>query len=116
METAEEFNDTLHAETGSSVHRCSIFEGIDVVLDLFDRDAETLGSLSQHSRVMHSLSSARDLFAAHEEVIRVSVVRINWVNHGVEGSRVDWVSVKHVEVSVVFCLHKRTQCLLCLSR
>ena len=105
MEATEELNDALEAETCSCVHRSTVLKRIDVIFDLLDRYASGLGPLSKHYWVMNTLSSARDFFTTHEKVVRVCVVGVSRVNHGVEGPRVDGVPVQHVEVSVVLGSH-----------
>jgi hypothetical protein len=82
------------------VGRCTILEGIDVILNGRDRDLVCGGSLCKELGVVNTLSSRSDLLTTHEEVVRVCVIRVARVNHGVEGTSIDWVSVKHVEVGL----------------
>ena len=112
MEATEELNDALEAETCSRMHWSTVLKRIDVVFDLLDRDAHGLGPLSKHCWVMNTLSSARDLLTTHEKVVRVCVVGVSWVNHGIEGPCVDRVPVQHVEVSVVLGPHQCAKCFL----
>ena len=115
MQAAEELDNTLEAEACSSVCRGTILEGFDVVFDGLNRNAEGLGSFSQHNWVVDSLSTTRDFFSAHEEVIRVCVVGVSWVNHSVERSCIDGISIQHVEVSVVLISNQSAKSFLCLS-
>ena len=55
---------------------------------------------------MNSLSSRYNLLTSHEEIIRVSVVRVSRVEHGIEWSDSSWVTVKHVEISIILLSDK----------
>ena len=112
MEATEELDNALEAETCSRVHRGTVLKCINVVFDLLDRDAHGLGPLSKHCWVMNTLCSTRDFFTTHEKVVRVCVVGVSWVNHGIEGPSVDRIPVQHVEVSVVLCPHQGAKCFL----
>ena len=115
VKPTEELDDTLESKSGTSMSRCSILESIDVILNGRDRDAEGLSSLGKHLRVMHSLGTTGDLLSAHEEVIGVCIVGIIGVDHGVEGTCIDWVAVKHIEISVIFVFDETTEGFLGLS-
>ena len=94
--------------------RCAILEGIDIFLNGSDRDLVCGGSLSKELGVMNSLSSRSDLLTTHEEVVRVSVVRVAWVNHSVEGTCIDRVPIKHVKVGLELFAHELAEDLLVL--
>lgn len=115
LKTAEEFHDTLETEACTGMGGSTVLERIDVVLDGLDGDALGRGSLGEHDRVVHSLSSRGDLLSAHEEIVRVGVVLVMRVKHGVEGASIDGVAVKHVEVSIVLLPDEATESLLGLS-
>ena len=115
MKAAEELNDTLETEASSSMRRCTILESIDVVFDLLDWNSAGLSSLCQHLRVVNTLRSTGDLFTSHEEVVRVGVVGVIRVEHGVEGAGVDGVAVKHVEIGVMSFLDETSESLLGFS-
>ena len=99
----------------AAVGRRSILEGIDVVLDGLNRDLEVLGAFNEHGWVVDSLSAGGDLLTAHEEVVRVRVVRISRVQHCVERSGCSRIAVKHVEVGAELFLHDLAKSFLILS-
>uniref|UniRef100_A0A7S3CR00 Uncharacterized protein n=1 Tax=Strombidium rassoulzadegani TaxID=1082188 RepID=A0A7S3CR00_9SPIT len=115
VEVAVELDDSFEAEAGSSVGGGSVLEGVDVVLNGVDGDAEVLGSLGEHLGVVDSLGSAGDLLSPHEEVVRVGVVGVGGVQHRVEGAHGRGVAVEHVEVGVVLLPHQLAQGLLSLG-
>lgn len=47
-------------------------------------DAVDLGTLNQEVWIVDSLSTGQDFFASHKHVVRVGVLRVMWVRHGVE--------------------------------
>jgi len=65
---------------------------------------------------VNTLGTRGDLLTAHEEIVRVSVVGVLRVKHGVEGTSIGGVTVKHVEVSVMFLSDETAESLLSLSR
>jgi len=73
------------------------------------------GSLSEELRVMNTLSSRSDFFSSHEEIVRVCVVRVMRVNHSVEWTSVDGVSVQHIEISLILLTDKFSKNFLILS-
>ena len=105
VESTEELDYAFEAETCSRVRRCTVLESFNVVFNLLDRYALGLCSFGQHCWVVHSLCSARDFLSTHEKVVRVGVVGIIWVYHGVERPRVDRIPIQHVKVSVVLGPH-----------
>ena len=95
--------------------RCTILKRIDVVFDLLDGNTQSLSSLCQHGWIMNTLCATCDFLTTHEEIVRVGIVRISWVNHSVEGSSIDWIAIQHVEVSVILFLDKTSKLLLSIS-
>ena len=95
--------------------RCAVLEGIDVVLNGRDGNLVCGGSLSKELRVVDTLGSRGDLLTTHEEVVRVCVVRVDGVNHSVEGTSIDWVAVKHVEVGLELIADELSKDLLVLG-
>lgn len=116
MKVAIEFDDSLKTETSTTVSWSTIFKGIDVVLDGVNWDLPELGSLDKHFWIVDSLGTTCDFFTSHEEIVGVSIVRVSWVQHSVEWSNGSWVTVEHIEISVVFLLHKFTESFLRKSR
>ena len=116
LKTAEEFHDALETEACTGMGGSTVLERIDVVLDGLDGDALGRGSLGEHDRVVHSLSSRGDLLSTHEEIVRVAVVRIVWVQHGVEGSDGGGVSIEHVEIGIMLILDDLAEGSLSFSR
>ena len=104
MQSTKKLDDTLQAESCASMIRSTILKRLDVVFDLLDRNAQPLGSLSQHSWVMDTLCATSYFLTAHEEIVRIRVLGIIWVNHSVEGASIDWISVQHEEISVILLL------------
>jgi hypothetical protein len=105
MEVAVELDDSLHAKTGTTMSWGTVLEGVNVVLDGVDWDFKMLGSLDEHLWDVDSLSSRSDLLTSHEEIVRVGVVGVSWVQHCIEWTGIGWVSIEHVEISLVFLLH-----------
>jgi len=93
---------------------CTIFECLNIVLDGVNWDIEMFSSLCEHHWVMDTLSSRSDLFSSHEKVIGVGVVWIMRVKHGVEWSSIGWISVQHVEISVILLSYESSKSFLSL--
>ena len=56
MQVAVELDDSLKAESSTTVRMSSILEAVNVVLNRVDWDVKMLGSFSKHLWVMDSLS------------------------------------------------------------
>ena len=97
------------------MRRSSILKGINVLLDGLNWDLVGLSSFSQEFWFVDPLGTTGDLFTSHEEIIRVGVVGVNWINHGIEGSGICGVSVKHVEISIILFQDQSTKDFLILS-
>ena len=94
------------------MRRSSVLEGINILLDGVHRDIVGCCSLSQECRVMDSLSAGGNLLASHEEVVAVSVVGVIRVQHSVEWTSIGWISIEHVEVSIVLFTNNSAKLLL----
>ena len=114
-DTAVELDYTLETNTAATMGRSSILEGIDVILDGCQRDLVNGCTLSQELGVVDTLSTTGDLLTSHEEIIRVCVVRVFRVDHGIEGASIGRVAVEHVEIGVKFLLDNAAEGLLVLS-
>ena len=115
VQVAIELHDSLETEASTTMCRRTIFEGVNVVLDRGHWYAEVLGTFGQHFWVVNTLSATGDLLAPHEEVIRVGIVGVMWIQHSVKWSGSSWITVKHVEISVVFLFDEAAESLLSLS-
>lgn len=80
----------------------SVFEAVNIVLNGFWVNSFLDGSLSKNDRVMNSLGPAEDFFSSHEEIVRAGEVRVIFTNSSIERSCLNWISVEHIEVSIVF--------------
>ena len=114
-DAAEQFDHSFQANTTSTVGRCSILECINVILNSVEWYFVGCSSLSEEFGVMNSLRSRCDLFATHEEIVRIGVVGIVRVQHCVEWTSICRVSVQHVKVSVIFFFDKFSECLFGVS-
>jgi len=109
VQIAVELDNSLKAESCSSMSWGTVLEGLNIVGDSMNWDFKMLGSLCEHFWVMNSLGSSGNLFSSHEEIVRVGVVWISWVQHGIEWSSIGWISVEHVEISFILILDEFTQ-------
>ena len=116
VQVAIELHDSLETEASATMCRCTILEGVNVVLDRGHWYAEVFGTLGQHFWFVNTLSTTSDLLAPHEEVIRVGIIRVVWIQHSVKWSGSSWITVEHVEISVVFLFDETTKSLLSFSR
>lgn len=91
--------------------RSAVFEGVNIFLNSCNGDAVVGSTLSQEFWVVDSLSTTGNFLTSHEEVVRVSVVGVLRVNHGIERSSIGRISVEHIEVSVELLLHDLTESL-----
>ena len=80
----------------------SVFEAVNIVFNGLWVNSLGNSSFSQDDWVMNSLSATQDFFSSHEEVIRTSEIRVVLADSCIERSGFNWISVEHVEVSVVF--------------
>ena len=64
---------------------------------------------------MDTLCTTGDFLTSHEEIVRVGVVGVVGVEHGVEWTSIRGITVEHVKVSVVFFTDKSSKLLLVLS-
>lgn len=64
---------------------------------------------------MNTLRSRKDLFAAHEEVVRVGEGGIRRVGHGVKGTDGDGEFVKDEVIGLVFFTNESTEELFVFS-
>lgn len=109
MQVAVESDNSLKSESGTTMSVGSVFEGVNVVLNSGNWDSKEVGSFNKHFCVVNSLSSTCNFFTSHEEIVRVSVIRIFWVKHGVEWSHCCWIAIEHVEISLVFFFDDSSQ-------
>jgi len=61
---------------------------------------------------VNSLSTGKDLFTSHEEVVRVGEFGVLRIGHGVEGSDLEREFVDNVVISVVLLLDDLSESLL----
>ena len=80
----------------------SVFEAVNIVFNRFWVNSFLDGSLSKNHRLMNSLGPAEDFLSSHKEIVRAGEVRIILTNSGIERSCLNWISVEHIEVSIVF--------------
>jgi len=116
VQVAVEFDDSFETESGATMGWSTVLESIDVVLNCVDWDIPEFGSFNQHFWVVDSLSSTGDFFTSHEEIVRVCVIWIVWVQHGVEWSDRRWITIEHVEISTVLLFDNCTKSSLSFGR
>lgn len=99
-------------ETSTRVRRRSKPEGINVTLHRRRVDTLLPHLLAQEVRVVDPLSSRKNLLPAHEEVVRVRVVRVLRIGHGVERANGQGELVKDEVVRLELVLDDPTESLL----
>ena len=114
LQVAEEFHDSFETEASSSVVGGSIFERFDVALNRLWLDAFLYGLLCKQLWFVDSLCTGCDFLTSHEEIVRVCVVRVIRIRHGVECSSSSWEPVENIEVGVVFLFDDGSKRLLIL--
>jgi len=94
------------------VRRASEPESINVRLHVFGVDSTLLHPSFEQRSVVNSLSTGKDLFTSHEEVVRVGEFGVLRIGHGVEGSDLEREFVDNVVISVVLLLDDLSESLL----
>jgi hypothetical protein len=101
VEVEVEEDNPLQSEGTTTVGERSILEGVDVVAQGIDGDAHVLDALLKEDGAVYSLSPTGDLLSTHEEIIAASIPGIVLTGHGIEGTSIIGVAMKHIEVSVI---------------
>jgi hypothetical protein len=114
----EEHNNTVEAETTTSVRGTTLAESIEVILEAFLVRLETLGAhgLLQLLDIIDTLSTGHDLLATHEEIVRVRETLVGGIGLGVEGADGHGELVEDVEVGVVLLADDLAELLLHCGR
>jgi hypothetical protein len=94
------------------VRRASKPESVNVRLHVFGVDTTLLHPSFEQRSVVNSLSTGKDLFTSHEEIVRVGEFGVLRIGHGVEGSDLEREFVDNVVISVVLLLDDLSEGLL----
>jgi len=105
LKTAEQHDDSFKTNSSTTVWVSSVFEAVNVVFNSFRVNSLGNGSFSEDDWVVDSLGTTEDFFSSHEEIVWASKSWVIFADGRVEWSGFNWVSVKHVEVSIIFDSH-----------
>mmetsp|Transcript_9520 Transcript_9520/g.23833 ORF Transcript_9520/g.23833 Transcript_9520/m.23833 type:complete len:418 (+) Transcript_9520:25-1278(+) len=105
----EQHGHTLQANAAARVRGRAEAERVHVRADAVQAHALFLRAGPQHLGVVHALRARADLLPTHEQVIRVGVLAVYRVAHGVERAHAVRVLVQHEEVGAVLLLHQLAQ-------
>lgn len=114
VQTQEEHDDTVQAQTTTGVWSTPLSEGIHVIRKPVRSRIDALVSHRslQFGGIVYPLSSRHDLLASHEKVVRVGQFRVCRVWLGVEWSHGHGEFVEDVEIGVVLLANDLTKSLL----
>lgn len=107
-DTTVKLNYSFKTNTATTMGRSSILERINIFLDSVRRNVMGKGSFLEEFWFVDSLSTTSNLLTSHEEIIRVSIVRVVWVKHGVERSGICGISIQHKEVGIILFSNNST--------